>query len=126
LEEEAKKKRNALLTFCNQVNPPVATIVKLNVGGHLFETTLDTLCKYPDSILGFLFSGKHELQRDANGYYFLHRDGKAFHLLLTWLQNYKLSELSPERQSLLEQEIQFWKLPWKEDSDDKGNYGNES
>ena len=38
--------------------------VKLNVGGKIYKTTLDTLRKDPDSMLSAMFSGRHELKLD--------------------------------------------------------------
>ena len=53
--------------------------VKLNVGGKINKTTLETLGKDPDSILSIMFSGRHELKTDAEGgAYFIDRDGKLF------------------------------------------------
>ena len=48
---------------------------KVNVGGKVYKTTLDTLRKDPDS----MFSGRHELKSDGDdGAYFIDRDGKLF------------------------------------------------
>ena len=53
--------------------------VKLNVGGKIYKTTLDTLRKDPDSMLCAMFSGRHELKPDEeDGAYFIDRDGKLF------------------------------------------------
>ena len=53
--------------------------VKLNVGGKIYKTTLETLRKDPDSMLSVMFSGRHELKTDAeDGAYFIDRDGKLF------------------------------------------------
>lgn len=42
-------------------------IVKLNVGGNLFTTSLATLKKKPDSMLAAMFSGRFSLPLDAQG-----------------------------------------------------------
>lgn len=48
--------------------------VKMNVGGKVYKTTLDTLRKDPDSMLC-----AHELKPDGDdGTYFIDRDGKLF------------------------------------------------
>ena len=56
-----------------------ASTIKLNVGGKIYETTLDTLRKDPDSMLCAMFSGRFELTaNEVNGAYFIDRDGKLF------------------------------------------------
>ena len=53
--------------------------VKLNVGGTVYKTTLDTLRKDRNSMLCAMFSGRHELKPDGDdGAYFIDRDGKLF------------------------------------------------
>ena len=52
--------------------------VKLNVGGKIFKTSLETLCKDPRSMLAAMFSGRFELKPDEDGAYFIDRDGKLF------------------------------------------------
>ena len=61
----------------NQVH--FASTIKLNVGGKIYQTTLDTLRKDPDSMLCAMFSGRFELTPDEkDGTYFIDRDGKLF------------------------------------------------
>lgn len=52
--------------------------IKLNVGGKIYETYLDTLILHKDSMLGIMFSGKYNLDKDDNGCYFIDRDGDIF------------------------------------------------
>ena len=55
------------------------SIVKLNVGGYIYQTSLVTLRKDPDSKLCAMFSGSHELKpEEEEGAYFIDRDGKLF------------------------------------------------
>ena len=60
----------------NQVH--FGSSVKLNVGGKIYNTTLDTLRKDPDSMLCAMFSGRHELKPDQEDACFIDRDGKLF------------------------------------------------
>ena len=56
-----------------------ASTIKLNVGGKIYKTTLDTLRKDPDSMLCAMFSGRFELKADEDdGAYFIDRDSKLF------------------------------------------------
>ena len=56
-----------------------ASTIKLNVGGKIYKTTLDTLRKDPDSMLCAMFSGRFELKADEDdGAYFIDRDGELF------------------------------------------------
>ena len=42
------------------------SLVKLDVGGFTFTTTRVTLCRFPDSMLGAMFSGRHEVETDED------------------------------------------------------------
>ena len=61
--------------------------IKLNIGGKHFETSRSTLCAVPDSMLGAMFSGRHELTPDEDGSYFIDRDGKHFRHIVNYLRN---------------------------------------
>ena len=59
----------------------------LNVGGYRYTTTRSTLSKYPESMLGAMFSGRHKLIRDSNGCYFIDSDGENFRHILSFLRH---------------------------------------
>uniref|UniRef100_A0A6C0E8Y5 BTB domain-containing protein n=1 Tax=viral metagenome TaxID=1070528 RepID=A0A6C0E8Y5_9ZZZZ len=65
----------------------MSNIIKLNIGGVLYQTTENTLLKYPDSFLASIFYEKHLLPTDENGYYFIDRDGKLFEYILRFLRD---------------------------------------
>lgn len=67
-------------------------IVELNVGGVFYSTSLSTLTKEPDSLLGQIFTGKDKAKviRDSKGKYFIDRDGVLFRYILDYLRNQKL------------------------------------
>ena len=53
-------------------------VVKLNVGGEIFETSLQTLRKYPDSFFSNMFSEHFQLIKGKDRAYFIDRDGHNF------------------------------------------------
>ncbi|XP_070577394.1 uncharacterized protein [Ptychodera flava] len=63
------------------------SVVELNVGGALFVTRLSTLTKYENSMLAVMFSGRHKLDKDKDGRYFIDRNGKHFSYVLDYLRN---------------------------------------
>lgn len=67
-------------------SPPTSRkIVRLNVGGHLYTTTMSSLSRYPSAAL------QNSLQNyDREGNVFIDRDGKMFEYILGFLRTKKL------------------------------------
>ncbi len=89
-------------------------IVELNVGGVFYTTSIATLTKEPDSLLGQIFTGKTKsgFTKDSKGKYFLDRDGVLFRYILDYLRNQKL--VLPEsfqEKERLKLEAECFKLP---------------
>lgn len=74
--------------------------VKLNVGGTLFYTTIDTLTKQ-DNMLRAMFSGRMEVLTDSEGWILIDRSGKHFGTILNFLRDGK-AILPHSRQDLEE------------------------
>jgi hypothetical protein len=62
-------------------------IVKLDVGGVRVTTSLTTLCRFPDTMMGCMFSGRHTLPKGEDGYFFIDRDGTHFRHILNFLRS---------------------------------------
>ena len=81
--------------------------VKLNVGGVKYETTLTTLtADGDDSMLGSMFSGRHELHPDDDGEVFIDRDGKHFGHILNVLRDSSVAVNLNDR-AALHAELQY-------------------
>ncbi|KAG5837066.1 BTB/POZ domain-containing protein KCTD14 [Anguilla rostrata] len=65
-------------------------IVQLNIGGHVYCTSLSTLRKCPNSKLADMFTGQPKLQTDAGGRFFIDRDGTHFQGILDFLRTQRL------------------------------------
>ena len=76
--------------FNNSVRSERFTTVKLNVGGHLFTTSLQMLTKDPNSMLAAMFSGNFEIKTAEDGAFFIDRDGTHFRFILNYLRNGEL------------------------------------
>ncbi|XP_071090192.1 uncharacterized protein [Haliotis cracherodii] len=75
--------------------------IKLDIGGHLFTTSLLTLTKDPDSMLAAMFSGRHELKRELDGSFFIDRDGTHFRYILNYLRDGCIKEgILPQNENL--------------------------
>nr|XP_020729669.1 rab5 GDP/GTP exchange factor isoform X3 [Odocoileus virginianus texanus]XP_020729678.1 rab5 GDP/GTP exchange factor isoform X3 [Odocoileus virginianus texanus] len=62
-------------------------VVPLNIGGAHFTTRLSTLRRYEDTMLAAMFSGRHYIPTDAEGRYFIDRDGTHFGDVLNFLRS---------------------------------------
>ncbi|XP_053722768.1 BTB/POZ domain-containing protein KCTD21-like [Synchiropus splendidus] len=95
----------------NDNRSPFQDPVSLNVGGEIYTTTVDTLTRYRDSMLGAMFTGQIPALRDEQGHVFIDRDGKVFRYILNYLRSSSLdlphgfTELS-----LLRREADFFQI----------------
>eukprot|EP00601_Ochromonadales_sp_CCMP2298_P024537 CAMPEP_0173274124 /NCGR_PEP_ID=MMETSP1143-20121109/2274_1 /TAXON_ID=483371 /ORGANISM="non described non described, Strain CCMP2298" /LENGTH=319 /DNA_ID=CAMNT_0014210917 /DNA_START=1108 /DNA_END=2067 /DNA_ORIENTATION=- len=62
-------------------------IVNLNVGGVRVTTSLTTLNRFPDSMIGCMFSGRHALPLGKDEHFFIDRDGTHFRHILNFLRS---------------------------------------
>jgi hypothetical protein len=88
------------------------TSIKLDVGGIHFTTSVTTLCRFPDSMLGAMFSGRHALPKNEDGFFFIDRDGTHFRHILNFLRNPDdfTVDLSPAHKEELRREVKYYIL----------------
>ncbi|XP_078350446.1 uncharacterized protein LOC144635232 [Oculina patagonica] len=85
--------------------------INLDVGGHLFKTSVQTLTKDPNSMLAAMFSGRFEMKPSEDGSFFIDRDGTHFRFILNYLRTGKLT--LPEGATFLkelEEEAEFYQI----------------
>jgi len=92
----------------NQIN-----FIKLNIGGHKFTTKLSTLLSFPGSHLHEIFSDLKSIPTDADGYFFLDRDGSYFQHILNFLRDgmYPPSTLTNTEVEMIRREAKYYRLP---------------
>ena len=93
---KARQEKSAIEEITKTLNEVhFASTIKLNVGGKIYETTLDTLRKDPDSMLCAMFSGRFELKaNERDGAYFIDRDGKLFRWVVVFIIHKVLNALA--------------------------------
>lgn len=76
----------------NLITQVFPSIVELNVGGVFYTTSLSTLTRNQNCLLGQMFTGKSKspVLRDSKGKFFIDRDGVLFRYILDYLRNQKL------------------------------------
>ncbi|XP_008284130.1 BTB/POZ domain-containing protein KCTD14 [Stegastes partitus] len=87
---------------------PSSAVVQLNVGGHLFSTTLSTLRRHPDSKLAELLNGQNKTRSDAQGTFFIDRNGSHFGALLEFMRS---ETLPTENIQEVHQEALYYNIP---------------
>ncbi|KAI3894262.1 hypothetical protein MKW92_041934 [Papaver armeniacum] len=113
------------------MSSPHPSLVRLNIGGKKFSTTIDTLTqREPDSMLAAMFSGRHTLSQDSEkGPVFVDRDGKHFRHILNWLRDGVIPVLKDSEYLELLREAEYYQLlglveginkvsSWRRDEDD--------
>ncbi|CAG8696357.1 3530_t:CDS:2 [Dentiscutata erythropus] len=89
--------------------------VILNVGGVKYETYRSTLIKYPETLLGVMFSSRNEalLHPTNKNEYFFDRNGEAFRYIMTFYRtgktHYENNPLVTE--SELNAELDYFQIP---------------
>ncbi|KAJ7384133.1 hypothetical protein OS493_023460 [Desmophyllum pertusum] len=69
--------------------------IHLNIGGHRFTTSLQTIRRDSDSMLATMFSGRHKLVQEPDGSYFVDRDGTHFRHILNYLRDGFRADMLP-------------------------------
>jgi len=85
--------------------------VVLNVGGKKFETLIDTLQKFPETMLGAMFSTRCGISLavpDENGEYFFDRDPKLFDIVLNFYRHGKIIIPSNRSYDMVKEELDFF------------------
>ncbi|XP_060679876.1 BTB/POZ domain-containing protein KCTD1 isoform X2 [Hemiscyllium ocellatum] len=110
--------RSPVSPLTNQGIPTPAQLTKSNapvhidVGGHMYTSSLATLTKFSDSRIGRLFEGTEPIVLDSlKQHYFIDRDGQMFRYILNFLRTSKL--LIPDDfkdYSLLFEEAKYFQL----------------
>jgi len=101
----------------NEISHKISSInfessIKLNVGGNVYETSLETLTKHPESLLAEMFSTRFNLKQGSDGCYFVDRDGTHFRHILNYLRSGTapvLSVLKTDAEEIL-QEAEYYGL----------------
>ena len=87
--------------------------VTIDVGGNVFRTTMTTLQRFPDTMIGAMFSGRHPLNTNKDGAIFVDRDGTHFRHILNFLRdpyNYNVKHLGPAEVIELKREATYYGL----------------
>lgn len=89
-------------------------LVRLNVGGYLYTTTMDTIMRHGTHMLSTLLSGSiaSHTSEDDDGWVFIDRDGSQFSHILNYLREgeaFLLPDTRSQQQALL-QEAKFYLL----------------
>jgi len=85
LQEHAKAEEERVAR--ERQDPRIGDEFLLNVGGEIFVTSKETLCKYSNSRLANIVEGKVKQQFDKDGILFIDEDPKDFVYILRALRN---------------------------------------
>ena len=89
----------------------MAEPISLNVGGVRYTTSMSTLTRYPDSMLGRMFCGDLPSTKDKEGAYFIDGDGQLFRFVLNFLRRNDLCLPQDFKElDLLKKEADFYQI----------------
>lgn len=98
--------------------------LKINISGHRYEITRETLLKYPSTRLGKLAQGKRQsIVKEANqqlyddfdratGEFFFERDPTCFPLIISYYKNGNLHIPRHVCVELFQEEMEYWGIPF--------------
>lgn len=92
----------------------ISTIIKLDVGGIKYTTSIQTLIHVRTSRLYTMFNTSIGLKRDESGYYFIDRNGEVFQYILSYLRDNTTEMMVDLSLSILKQlklESTYYLLP---------------
>jgi hypothetical protein len=114
LLEDLEERARVLDELSGRINKTNAKVVKLNIGGTIFQTTYDTLTKYPDSYFAVRFNGNFTSELDESGAHFIDRKPGRFDIILDHLRGEDdevqtaIKSLTPNDRATLIRDVGFY------------------
>ncbi|KAG8521019.1 BTB/POZ domain-containing protein KCTD18, partial [Galemys pyrenaicus] len=90
----------------------VVDILRLNVGGYHYTARRESLCRFKDSMLASMFSGRFPLKTDESGACVIDRDGHLFKYLLDYLHGEVHIPTDEQTRVALQEEADYFGIPY--------------